>query len=440
MSTSDLVISAQNLSKHYLAFSSPKARVLHSLFGARTQAGVSEVRALHDVSFEMRRGEAIGIIGRNGGGKSTLLQIIAGTLAPTSGQVRVGGRISAMLELGSGFNPEYSGRDNVILNGLLLGFSRDEILDRFDEVKAFADIGEVIDRPVKTYSSGMLMRLAFAVQVLGKPDVLIVDEALSVGDFFFQQKCLSHIRKLREEGMTLLLVSHDLSTVRDMCTRALYLRQGELQFDGDTRVAVNRYFAERPATASGLPTANNGSANLQEGIGAEVLRDAVWRAEAESVAQTQPAILAVALYDEAGDPGVGFKMASQASIKVLCRPPADEPAYISIALMNKYGQTLSVIVPPESVPPLIRTGQLMLCAIKVQLMIEAGNYSMSVAMGVKRMANRATAVASTGAIGPISVHWNYETDPSPFLGLVGLPASTEFQVTSMDGVESSEAR
>src|ERR1700682_106688 len=238
----DIAISVRNISKCYRVFDDQRSRLLHAVWHKHTK-GTQEVWALKDINFEIKRGESVAIIGRNGGGKSTLLEILTGTLTPTTGEVKVNGRVSGLLELGSGFNPAYSGKDNVILNGLLLGLSREEILSRFVEIEAFAEIGAAIDRPVKTYSSGMMMRLAFAVQVLTDPDILIIDEALSVGDFFFQQKCFTYIRSLREKGVTLLFVSHDMGTVRDLCNRAIWLDEGHLQFVGETQLAISQYFA-----------------------------------------------------------------------------------------------------------------------------------------------------------------------------------------------------
>ena len=252
----DIAVSARNVSKCYQVFDSQRARLRHTLW-PKQRAGVQEIWALRDIDFEIKRGESVAIIGRNGGGKSTLLEIITGTLAPTAGEIKVNGRVSALLELGSGFNPEYTGRDNVILNGLLLGLSREEILRRFDEIVAFAEIGDALDRPVTTYSSGMVVRLAFAVQVVTDPDILIIDEALSVGDFFFQQKCFSYIRSLCEKGVTLLFVSHDMGTVRDLCDRAIYLKEGHLQFVGETRLAIRQYLAEKNTCTSVISNATD---------------------------------------------------------------------------------------------------------------------------------------------------------------------------------------
>ena len=239
---SDVAIRANNLSKVYRIYARPRDRLLQMVAGWRRNF-FTEFPALHNVSFEIMSGEAVGIIGRNGSGKSTLLQIIAGTLYPSSGTAEVRGSIAALLELGSGFNPEFSGRENVYLNGKILGLSRREIDDRFNDIVDFSEIAEFIDRPVKTYSSGMFVRLAFSVQVFSQPEILIVDEALSVGDVFFQQKCFNHIRELQARGTTLLFVSHDMVAVRNICTRALLMNHGHLEFDGAPEEAVSRYYA-----------------------------------------------------------------------------------------------------------------------------------------------------------------------------------------------------
>lgn len=197
--------------------------------------------ALRDVSFDVRRGEQLGVVGRNGAGKSTLLQIICGTLAPTTGTVNVDGRIAALLELGAGFNPELTGRENVFLNGSVLGLNRAQIEQRYDSIVAFADIPGFIDQPVKHYSSGMFMRLAFAVAVHVEPDILVVDEALSVGDEAYQRKCHARIRRLRDDGATILFVSHSAGHVTEVCDRAILIDQGELLALGTAKQVISRY-------------------------------------------------------------------------------------------------------------------------------------------------------------------------------------------------------
>ncbi len=243
VSSSDVVISVRNVGKMYRIYDQPQDRLKHMLLWRFGRHYGREFWALRGVSFEVRRGETVGIIGRNGSGKSTLLQIIAGTLAPTEGEVQVKGRVAALLELGSGFNPEFTGRENVYLNGAILGLSRDEIDARFDEIAAFADIGEFIDQPVKFYSSGMVVRLAFAVQTVVNPEILIVDEALAVGDVYFQHKCMRRIKMMIDSGMSLLLVTHDTATTKRFCRRAVWLDSGQTQAIGDAGIVVEKYLA-----------------------------------------------------------------------------------------------------------------------------------------------------------------------------------------------------
>jgi len=200
-----------------------------------------EFVALKDVSFTVRKGETVGIVGRNGSGKSTLLQMICGTLSPSHGSISVNGRIAALLELGAGFNPEFTGRENVILNATVLGLTRDEIDRRFDDIAAFADIGGFIDQPVKSYSSGMYVRLAFAVAINVDPDILVVDEALSVGDEAFQRKCFARIDAIRDNGATVLFVSHSAGSIIELCDRAILLDRGEKLIDGAPKHVISRY-------------------------------------------------------------------------------------------------------------------------------------------------------------------------------------------------------
>ncbi len=250
------VISLQRIGKAYRMWSSPAARLISPAaetlsrllpgaagrwFARKAGSQYRDFWALRDVSFDIRKGETIGIIGRNGSGKSTLLQIIAGTLQPTTGTLQRSGRIAALLELGSGFNPDFTGRENVYLNGAVLGLSRREIDLRFADIAEFADIGEFIDQPVKTYSSGMLVRLAFAVQIQVNPDILIVDEALSVGDEPFQRKCFSQIAQMQERGVTILFVSHAAATIAEICQRVILLDHGRCLLVARPKTAIRNY-------------------------------------------------------------------------------------------------------------------------------------------------------------------------------------------------------
>ncbi|KAM3103178.1 ABC transporter ATP-binding protein [Phormidesmis sp. 146-12] len=235
----EVAISLKNVSKCFKRYARPVDRLKEILLPRKQLA--DEFWALKDVNLQVLKGETLGIIGQNGAGKSTLLQVIAGTLTPSAGEVKVNGRVSALLELGSGFNPEFTGRQNVFFNGRILGLSQRQIEHKVEEIAEFADIGDFIDQPVKTYSSGMFVRLAFAVAVSTEPDILIVDEALAVGDVFFQQKCFERIRKLRDGGTTLLFVSHDSGSVYSLCKQAVLFEAGRLVLRADAKQVIDLY-------------------------------------------------------------------------------------------------------------------------------------------------------------------------------------------------------
>lgn len=238
---SEIAILLKNVCKCYKRYNRPIDRLQEILLPTKSHA--QKFWALQDINLEVAKGETLGIIGQNGSGKSTLLQIIAGTLTPTTGEVGINGRVSALLELGSGFNPEFTGRQNVFFNGQILGLSREEIKAKFDRIAAFADIGDFLDQPVKTYSSGMVVRLAFAVVANTDPQILIVDEALAVGDAKFQARCMKRIRQLKEQGVTILFVSHDSSSVKILCQRVALMNQGRILETGNPKDIVNHYIA-----------------------------------------------------------------------------------------------------------------------------------------------------------------------------------------------------
>jgi len=218
-----------------------EARSLKELFVRRGRTHAHDVQALDDVSLAVEPGEAVGLVGRNGSGKSTLLRLIAGIIKPTSGRVEVGGRIGSLLELGAGFHPDFSGRENVFLNGAIYGLKRAQIRERFDEIVAFAELEQAIDRPVRTYSSGMYMRLGFAIAAHLDADILLLDEVFAVGDEAFQRKCFGKVFEFKQRGGTIVFVSHDASQVERLCERAVLLREGKLEFDGPTHEAIVRY-------------------------------------------------------------------------------------------------------------------------------------------------------------------------------------------------------
>lgn len=251
MSYDNVAIRVDDLGKRYQIYETPRDRLkqfvlprIYRFAHATPKQYFQEFWALDGVSFEVRRGETVGIIGRNGSGKSTLLQMVCGTLSPTQGRVEVNGRVAALLELGAGFNPEFTGRENIFMNGTLLGLSKEEIEARYDDIVAFADIGMFIDQPVKMYSSGMFVRVAFAIAASMDPSILIVDEALAVGDLAFQAKCMVRLRQLMDAGTTILFVSHDMSSVRNICSKVLWLKQGRSVAYGDPRQVVDAYVSE----------------------------------------------------------------------------------------------------------------------------------------------------------------------------------------------------
>lgn len=237
---SDVAISVDNVTKLYKLYDKPSDRLKEAL-GLTKQKKYREHYALQNLSFEVKKGECVGIIGTNGAGKSTILKIITGVLNPTHGNVTINGRISALLELGAGFNMEYTGIENVYLNGTMIGFSREEIDAKMDDILAFADIGDFVNQPVKTYSSGMFVRLAFAVAINIDPEILIVDEALSVGDVFFQAKCYQRFEDFKKMGKTILFVSHDMGSINKYCDRAILLNKGTKYMDGKPKEVIDVY-------------------------------------------------------------------------------------------------------------------------------------------------------------------------------------------------------
>lgn len=237
---SDIAISVEHVSKLYKLYNKPSDRLKDSL-GFSKKKNYREHYALNDMNFEVKKGECVGIIGTNGAGKSTILKIITGVLNPTAGEVKINGRISALLELGAGFNMEYTGIENVYLNGTMIGFTREEIDAKMDDILSFADIGDFVNQPVKTYSSGMFVRLAFAVAINIDPEILIVDEALSVGDVFFQAKCYKKFEDFKKMGKTILFVSHDLSSIAKYCDRAILLDHGRKLEEGTPKEIVGIY-------------------------------------------------------------------------------------------------------------------------------------------------------------------------------------------------------
>lgn len=335
----DVVIDVKNLSKRYEIYDTPRDRlkqlVLPQLHQMAKRIGSSlgitqntpaptyfqEFWALNDISFQVRRGETVGIIGRNGSGKSTLLQILAGTLTATSGEAIVKGRIAALLELGSGFNPEFTGRENVFMNGRILGLSQKEIEARYDQIVEFADIGEFIDQPVKTYSSGMFVRLAFAVQAHIDASIVIIDEALAVGDVFFTQKCFNRLRELVDSGAAVILVTHDMASVTQFCNRVLVLNKGQQMFQGEAVAAIRRYMALQRDVSASLAQRAQLTQNITESSTPNTAVDlSDWptsqtfldTSSSDIVGNGQAELIGVALCDSEGQPAQLFQMGDKA--------------------------------------------------------------------------------------------------------------------------------
>jgi lipopolysaccharide transport system ATP-binding protein len=429
---SDIAISVSNVSKCYRVFDNQRSRLLHAVWPAHTK-GMQEVWALKDINFEINRGESVAIIGRNGGGKSTLLEILTGTLTPTTGSVKVNGRVSALLELGSGFNPEYSGRDNVILNGLLLGLSKEDILSRFSEIEAFAEIGAAIDRPVKTYSSGMMMRLAFAVQVLCDPDILIIDEALSVGDFFFQQKCLGLIRELCAKGVTILFVSHDMGIVRDICDRAIYLSNGKIVFQGDVLSAISKFTL--PHESAGVLAASFDNSPLR----ADPLR-AFGLPEVTNWQRLQldgMPLIAVSVQNASGESVNHVKMGQLLKVRVYFQPNIHPLGCIALFIKNRFDQIVFVTTSSRLgfKSCFDKDKRYSVFDFDLDCMLEAGRYSMRVTFFYHVKPNQGKELDGTSWFGPIQVDWDYETEMAPFLGQFGLPVRGFLRHQQQEGIE-----
>ncbi|AFZ04964.1 Teichoic-acid-transporting ATPase [Oscillatoria nigro-viridis PCC 7112] len=299
------VISLKNVSKCFKRYDRPGDRLKEIIYPSKKLA--DEFWALHDINLEIPQGQTLGIVGRNGSGKSTLLQIIVGTLTPTAGSVEVKGRVSALLELGSGFNPEFTGRQNVFFNAQLLGFNQKQTEEKFDDIAAFADIGDFIEQPVKTYSSGMFVRLAFAVATSVEPDILVVDEALSVGDEAFQRKCFARLQSIQEGGGTILFVSHAATSVVQLCTSAILMDSGELLLAHTPKVVISKYqkliYAD-PDLVQGLKSDIRALNQLTKQESQDQLQDANLDSTKTEVKPDQYLSKPKEYYDEFYDPGM----------------------------------------------------------------------------------------------------------------------------------------
>jgi homopolymeric O-antigen transport system ATP-binding protein len=430
-----VVIAVSDLGKMYRMYRRPLDRLKQMLWLGRRAYG-REFWALRDVSLEVCRGQALGIIGRNGSGKSTLLQILAGTLAPTEGTVETQGRVAALLELGSGFNPEFTGRENVFLNGAILGLSRAQMEDQYDSIVEFADIGEFIDQPIKIYSNGMLVRLAFAVQVHVHADVLIVDEALSVGDIFFQQKCFDHIRRLKSAGVTILYVSHDLASVKSVCDRALVMRDGRIIFDGEPSEAVNLYFRDlgdalgrQPGSMAARPevVASRDQVSIQGFLEHSILRRSRPQFGAPGLQ-----LIAARVCDEDGRDSASVEMMRALVFHLLiCAHQTVELPIVGMHLHDRLGNLVfaSGTLQLGKRLPQLQTGDHLVVSFRLELRVSPGEYTFDLLTGEPAAGsnpNVGVVHDSHESLGPIVVQQPAKS-LLPFYGAAQLPLTVTYE-------------
>lgn len=396
--SSEWVIRVSNLSKTYRVYDRPQDRgkqwilpPIQKALGRMPTQYYREVHALEDVSFEVNKGETLGIIGRNGSGKSTLLQLIVGTVSPTSGRIESQGRVAALLELGAGFHPEFTGRENVRLNATLLGLSQNEIEERLEDMLAFADIGAGIDQPVKTYSSGMIVRLAFAVMAHVQADILVIDEALAVGDAFFVQKCMRFLRTFMEQG-TVLFVSHDSSAVLSLCRKALWLERGRVAGMGEAKVVCDGYLHGGPARSKPVPTGDRGEGRsgtpdtdtrMQVGP-AKVLALSAGAGERASDGR-QAWIERITFSDETGRTIQTVTKRERVSLRVWCVTSVRLTSpIVGFLVRNRFGQSLfgaNTSVSEQAFPKPLLQGTRFLAELEfVMPVLHPGDYAMSIAL------------------------------------------------------------
>ncbi len=438
--SSDIAIRARDLGRLYYLYDHPRDRLKQVFLWGRRKL-YREFWALRGVSFDVKKGEAFGVIGRNGSGKSTLLQIIAGTLEASEGSAAVRGKTTALLELGSGFNPEFSGRENVYLNGTILGLSKREIDERLDEILDFAAIGEFIDQPIKTYSSGMAVRLAFAVQVCIEPEVLVVDEALSVGDIFFQQKCFQRIRDLLARGASILFVSHDLAAVESLCTDALLLHQGKAAYCGSSAEAISRYHEVGAGKAAAEPTTEAAAQpTVPVALRAQILEHDILdgAAEAKRHGTNQLEIIAASVTDQSSRPRLLFRMMDRATIAILCRARrAMSAPNVGVEIFDRFGTLVFAIGALQANTPLaaIDANGEVVIEVTLELALKPGEYVFSLVSGEVAADNPNAAIDQSriDGLGPIVIHYPAD-ELFPFYGIARLDAQVRSAVPSPDRV------
>ena len=425
-------IRVQDITKIYRLYNRQRDRLWESL-GLDFKKNYKEKHALNHVDFEVKKGETVGIIGTNGSGKSTMLKLITGVLTPTSGSISVDGRISALLELGAGFNMEYTGIENVYLNGTMIGFTREEIDQRLQAIIDFADIGDYINQPVKSYSSGMFVRLAFAVAINIDPEILIVDEALSVGDVFFQSKCYRKFEDFKREGKTILFVSHDLSAISRYCDRAVLLNQGDKIFEGSPKEAIDIYkkvlvdqFHKGTGTSD---AAGNGQGS--DGPGASGTGKPMWKdmfpanPSVVEYGEKNAEIVDYGLYDEKGLPTSNFLKGSEFTVKmkIRARETVLEPIF-AFTIKNLKGiEICGTNTTMEKIPvPTMKDGDEHVVTFRQKIDLQGGEYLLSLGCtgyqdGMFRVFHRLydvislTVVSSRDTVGFYDMNSVCELDP-----------------------------
>ena len=388
----EVIISLRNVSKCFNRYDRPVDRLKEIVLPSRNYS--REFWALRDISFEVMRGETMGIIGRNGSGKSTLLQIICGTLAPTIGDVSVNGRVAALLELGAGFNPEFTGRENVYMNGAIMGLSKVEVNERFDSIAAFADIKDFIDRPVKTYSSGMYVRLAFAAAIHINPEILIVDEALAVGDMFFQAKCMAQMRRMMDDGVTVLFVSHDIGSVKSLCKSCLFLEDGNIREKGKSEFVVNQYLKKsrhKPEEAltqiasAGLDIQNPLPENSLLSIDLKHIKEDFLQLDDIGYGAKQALIEGYRFLDSNGDLLDHFQWGEKVTIQILTRFTIGSENYsIGFLLRDLYGLDIfgtNLKYEQEKVIK-VEFNQIVISEFTFRLLLQPNTYTLTLAVSI----------------------------------------------------------
>lgn len=396
MSFDDIAITVEGVSKRFEIYDHPRDQLKQFFYprfrrtmGLEARQYFREFWALQDISMEVHKGESYGIVGLNGSGKSTLLQIITGTLSPTLGTVTTQGRIAALLELGSGFNPDFTGRENVYMNGALLGFSRDQIDSKFEAIQSFADIGDHFDQPLVTYSSGMQMRVAFAVATAFDPDILIIDEALAVGDAYFQQKCFHRIERFKESGGTLLFVSHDANTVKHLCDKAILISHGKALSHGVPKTVIDLYqgLVAQKTDLGDRAVVISQNQDTQPTESPELLEaNATWTKATTITTNQQAELIDFKLLDGAGHQVAHIESEADLTVQYRIRLHKDfeRPAF-GLIVRDKIGRSLfetsTYAMRMEEKP--VAMGKEVLVRFKFNFNLRAGQYSFSVGVADK---------------------------------------------------------